>query len=77
MAAAIVDRQGIVWSGAAGLADEESGRAATDSTVYLLSSISKLFVGVIILAGRASARSVTPGGAIYERLHREAVALAR
>ena len=34
-------------------------------------------VGVIVLAGKARARSVTPGGALYERLHREAVALAR
>jgi CubicO group peptidase (beta-lactamase class C family) len=49
VAAAVVTAEDVVWSNVYGHADVESGRRATASTQYTLSSISKLFVAVAIM----------------------------
>ncbi len=49
ISAAIVHDQELVWSGAVGLADVETQRAATSETLYSICSISKLFTSVALM----------------------------
>lgn len=46
MSAAIVHDQELLWSGASGYADVETGKPATANTIYGICSISKLFTGI-------------------------------
>lgn len=46
LSAAVVHDQELLWSGASGYADIESGRPARNDTIYGICSISKLFTGI-------------------------------
>lgn len=46
---AVFDREGVLWSGAAGFADADQTRAADRGTLYRAGSISKLFTDVMIM----------------------------
>ena len=54
VAVAIVHDQELVWSGAVGMADIDSGRPATSSTLYSICSISKLFTSIAVMQLRDS-----------------------
>ncbi len=49
MSAAIVRDQELIWSGASGLADPVTNRAATTDTLYSICSISKLFTSIGVM----------------------------
>lgn len=49
VSAAIVHDQEVLWSGAFGVADRESGRPASPATIYSICSISKLFTSVAVM----------------------------
>ncbi|HYB52276.1 MAG TPA: serine hydrolase [Thermoanaerobaculia bacterium] len=52
ISAEIVHDQDVLWSGAYGLADVASGKAATPDTIYSICSISKLFTSVAVMQQR-------------------------
>ena len=56
LSAAVVRDQELLWSGASGYADIESGRQATDETIYGICSISKLFTGIAAMQLRDDRR---------------------
>ena len=49
MSAAVSEGGTIVWSGAAGMADVQHGRAVTSQTKFRLASVSKLFTAALVL----------------------------
>lgn len=49
LSVSIVHDQELLWSGASGYADVESGRAAEADTIYGICSISKLFTGIAVM----------------------------
>jgi len=49
LSAAIVHDQELLWSGASGFADVDSGQPARDDTIYGICSISKLFTGIAVM----------------------------
>jgi D-alanyl-D-alanine carboxypeptidase len=49
VSAAIATRQGVVWSGCAGLADVAAGRPITPAHLFGVGSITKVFVAVVVL----------------------------
>ncbi len=49
VSAAVVHDQEVIWSGASGFADPESGTPATTTTAYSICSISKLFTSIGIM----------------------------
>lgn len=55
---ALVDRDGVTWSGGVGLADRESGAPVTQDTVFRVASITKSVVGIgvarLVAQGRLS-----------------------
>lgn len=56
LSAAVVHDQEVVWIGAFGLADRESGSAATPETIYSVCSISKLFTSLGVMQLRDEGR---------------------
>lgn len=50
IAVALVDRGGVIWSGAWGNADAEGKRPATPADIYRAGSVSKLFTDIAIMA---------------------------
>ena len=49
LSVALVDDQKIVWSQGFGFADQSTGLAATDNTVYRVGSVSKLFAATAVM----------------------------
>jgi CubicO group peptidase (beta-lactamase class C family) len=49
VAVAVVTAQGVVWSGAFGLADRDASRAATLETPYQIGSVTKVFTAALLL----------------------------
>lgn len=49
LSAAIVHDQELLWSGASGFANLETGQPARDDTIYGICSISKLFTGIAVM----------------------------
>lgn len=56
ISAALVHDQEVLWTGAAGQADPESGRPATAGTAYSICSISKLFTAIGVMQLRDAGR---------------------
>jgi len=56
ISAALVHDQELIWAGATGLADPESGAPATPQTAYSICSISKLFTAIGVMQLRDEGR---------------------
>jgi CubicO group peptidase (beta-lactamase class C family) len=56
ISAALVHDQELVWSGATGMADPETGSPATEETAYSICSISKLFTAIGVMQLRDEGR---------------------